>query len=323
MTSILKPVYTFYNRHYQAQPILTICVTNAFLAGISDTITQKYLAPSTTTTTTTTPAPTTAEKVSHQITETVGNVNSSIQEGATEVTHKIDQIIHNDTSVDSTASAALENIKEKDGQVVHQGQELVHQGMHQVQDQLSHSDLVHQKQREMIPPTQDFARTGRFMFYNFSVAPIIHTWYTVLDKNFPIAAQAVNNQQSQQAAARVMRTVKPVLKRVAADQILFAPVGLAMLFTGLTVLEGGSFQQIKDKLNKTFIPTLQANYLVWPMVQLVNFSVMPLQLRLPFVSAVGIAWNAYLSLVNTRGQQTVNQKLVEHSKATAQAITTT
>ncbi|KAF9143616.1 hypothetical protein BGX30_015180 [Mortierella sp. GBA39] len=311
MALILKPAYAFYNRRYQAHPILTICVTNAFLAGISDTITQKYLTPSTT------PA-----NVPHKISETVDNVSTDVQEGATELAHKIDQTVHNDTSVDSTASATLENTKEKGGQVVHQGQELVHQGEQQIENQLSQSDLVHNKQQQMILPAHDFARTGRFMFYNFSVAPIIHTWYTVLDKNFPIAAQAVSNKQNQQAAAKIIHTLKPVVKRVIADQILFAPIGLAMLFTGLTVLEGGSLQQIKDKLNNTFIPTLQANYLVWPMVQLVNFSVMPLQLRLPFVSVVGIAWNAYLSLMNTRGQQTDKQNLAEHSRDAAPVIAT-
>ncbi|KAG9063251.1 hypothetical protein KI688_004855 [Linnemannia hyalina] len=268
MALILKPAYAFYNRRYQAHPILTICVTNAFLAGISDTLTQKYLTPSTT------PAATTLAEVSHKIDETVDNISTNVQEGATELAHKIDQTVNNDTSVDSTASATLENIKEKGGQVVYQGQELVHQGKQQIENQLSQSDLGHNKQQQTIPPAQDFARTGRFMFYNFSVAPIIHTWYTVLDKNFPIAAQAVSNKQNQQAAAKVMHTLKPVVKRVIADQVIFAPIGLAMLFTGLTVLEGGSLQQIKDKLNNvcfTFIPTLQANYLVWPMVQLVNF----------------------------------------------------
>ncbi|KAG0374893.1 hypothetical protein BGX24_009802 [Mortierella sp. AD032] len=288
MASILKPAYAFYNRSYRARPILTICVTNAFLAGISDTLTQKYLAPSTA------PASKTAAKVSHKVRETVDNVQSNVQEGATELAHTIDQAVHKNTSIESTASATIESIKEKGGDYVHQGHDLVHQGKQQVQDQLAHSDLVfHNKET----PTQDFARTGRFMFYNFSVAPIIHTWYTVLDKNFPIATQAVSNKQTQQAAAKIMHTLKPALKRVAADQILFAPVGLAMLFTGLTVLEGGNLQQIKDKLNNTFISTLQANYLVWPMVQLVNFS-----------------------LVNTRGQQTEKQKLVEHSGAAAQAI---
>ncbi|KAF9901331.1 hypothetical protein EC991_006258 [Linnemannia zychae] len=310
MTSILRPAYAFYNRQYQARPILTICVTNAFLAGTSDTLTQKYLAPSTT------PASNTKERISHRVSETVDHVQSNVQEGAAELAHTIDHAVHKNTSVDSTASATLESIKDKGGDYVHQGRDLVHQGKQQIQDQLAHSDLVLDKQT----PTQDFARTGRFMFYNFSVAPIIHTWYTVLDKNFPIVAQTVNNKQNQQAASRIMHTLKPGLKRVAADQILFAPVGLAMLFTGLTVLEGGSLQQIKDKLNNTFIPTLKANYLVWPMVQLVNFSVMPLQLRLPFVSVVGIAWNAYLSLMNTRGQQIEKQNLVGQSRAAAQAI---
>ncbi|KAF9544790.1 hypothetical protein EC957_011694 [Mortierella hygrophila] len=315
MALILKPAYAFYNRHYQAHPILTICVTNAFLAGISDTLTQKYLTPSTT------PAATTLAEVSDKINETVDNVSTNIQEGATELTHKIHQTVHNDTSVDSTASATPENIK-KGGQIVHQGQGLVHQGKQQIENQFSQSDLVHDKQQQMILPAHDLARTGRFMFYNFSVAPIIHTWYTVLDKNFPIAAQAVSNKQNQQAAAKIIHTLKPAVKRVIADQILFAPIGLAMLFTGLTVLEGGSLQQIKDKLNNTFIPTLQANYLVWPMVQLVNFSVMPLQLRLPFVSVVGIAWNAYLSLMNTRGQQMDKQNLAEHPRAASPVIVT-
>jgi hypothetical protein len=40
-------------------------------------------------------------------------------------------------------------------------------------------------------------------------------------------------------------------------------------------------------------------------------------------ASFGFVYETWISLVNTRGQQTVNQKLVEHSKATAQAITTT
>ncbi|KAF9929329.1 hypothetical protein FBU30_001690 [Linnemannia zychae] len=299
MASILRPVYAFYNRHYQARPILTICITNAFLAGISDTITQKYLTPP--------PAApqSTSEKVLQKFEEIVDNANISLQESATELEHSIDNAMHNDASADKTASIALENIKEKAEDYVNRGQELVQQGKQQVQDMLSQSDLVlHNEDKNK----HDYMRTGRFMFYNFSVAPIIHTWYTILDKNFPIAAQAINTKQNQQLASRVIATMKPAMKRVAADQILFAPVGLVMLFSGLTVLEGGGVQQIKDKLHNTFIPTLKANYLVWPMVQLVNFSVMPLQLRLPFVSMVGIAWNAYLSLMNTRGKEREKQQ---------------
>lgn len=46
------------------------------------------------------------------------------------------------------------------------------------------------------------------------------------------------------------------------------------------------------------MPTLKANYILWPAVQMINFRLMPLQFQIPFVSTIGIAWTAYLSLTN-------------------------
>lgn len=98
------------------------------------------------------------------------------------------------------------------------------------------------------PPPLDLPRMGRFMLYNFSVAPVIHTWYSFLDKNFPlksVSASALNPT----AGPRLLQTMAPAIKRMVADQTFFAPIGLALLFSGLTVLEGGGTQQIQDKLN--------------------------------------------------------------------------
>jgi protein Mpv17 len=63
-----------------------------------------------------------------------------------------------------------------------------------------------------------------------------------------------------------------------------------------------------------YIPTLKANWMLWPAVQVINFRLMPIQFQVvslptpplhmlliknqPFVSSVGIAWTAYLSLTN-------------------------
>ncbi|KAG0256737.1 hypothetical protein BG011_004346 [Mortierella polycephala] len=250
MASIFKPAYAFYNRQYLARPILTISITNAFLAGISDTLTQKYLAPA-------------------SDTEDIQD-NDKIKESAYELAIDIEQTLH-----------------EPQQQAIQQGPKTF---------------------ASSPTPPSDLSRTGRFMFYNFSVAPLIHTWYTILDRNFPISNTsnaAVNSIST--TSQKVARTMAPGLKRMMADQALFAPLGLALLFSGLTVLEGGGVQQIREKLNNAYFSTLQANYAVWPLVQLVNFSVMPLQLRLPFVSVVGIAWNAYLSMVNS-GAQRVEEK---------------
>ncbi|KAF9563768.1 hypothetical protein EC968_004711 [Mortierella alpina] len=263
MASFLKPAYAFYNRQYQARPILTICTTNALLAGISDTLTQKYLAP----------APLTPEPLpSASATGVLQDAKETVKEDAKELAVDIEQTLH-----------------EPDPQ--------------------PNVPLPSQ------PPPLDLPRMGRFMLYNFSVAPVIHTWYSFLDRNFPLknaSASALNPA----LRPRLLQTMAPAIKRMVADQTLFAPIGLALLFSGLTVLEGGGIQQIQEKLNNaswqyhqqtTYLSTLKANYAVWPLVQLVNFGVMPLQLRLPFVSVVGIAWNAYLSMVNTRASRLERQ----------------
>lgn len=81
-----------------------------------------------------------------------------------------------------------------------------------------------------------------------------------------------------------------------------------------------------SKLRDMYVPTLKANYAVWPAVQVINFRLMPVQFQLvsamlfadssnpslqtadpivqPFVSTVGIAWTAYLSLTNAAEEAT-------------------
>ena len=67
----------------------------------------------------------------------------------------------------------------------------------------------------------------------------------------------------------------------------------------MTIAEGGGKRALAKKFQDVYIPSLKANYVLWPAVQIVNFRFMPLQFQLPFVSTVGIAWTAYLSLTNS------------------------
>ena len=90
----------------------------------------------------------------------------------------------------------------------------------------------------------------------------------------------------------------------------------------MTIAEGGGRRAVSSKLREMYFPTLKTSYLIWPLVQMVNFRLMPIQLQLvsppppvpplssrvvvfganilqPFVSCVSIAWTAYLSLANS------------------------
>jgi len=146
---------------------------------------------------------------------------------------------------------------------------------------LNANDLI--PNTKYLPPPFDFERLTRFMAYGFLMAPIQFKWFKFLSRAFPITKTS---------------GLGPAVKMVAFDQLIFAPVGIATFFTVMTVAEGGGRRAVSHKLRDMYLPTLKANFMVWPLVQMINFRLMPIQFQLPFVSTVGIAWTAYLSLSN-------------------------
>ncbi|PLN81510.1 hypothetical protein BDW42DRAFT_185403 [Aspergillus taichungensis] len=137
-------------------------------------------------------------------------------------------------------------------------------------------------------PPFDFERLTRFMSYGFFMAPLQFQWFGFLSRAFPLTK--VNPSLS-------------ALKRVACDQLIFAPFGLGCFFTFMTVAEGGGRRALTRKFQDVYLPTLKANFVLWPAVQILNFRVVPIQFQIPFVSTVGIAWTAYLSLTNSAEEE--------------------
>ncbi|CAI4211938.1 unnamed protein product [Parascedosporium putredinis] len=130
----------------------------------------------------------------------------------------------------------------------------------------------------------DFERLVRFMSYGFAIAPVQFKWFRFLEMSFPIIK---GNMWG------------PAMLRVLCDQFLFSPLSVLTFFVAMTIAEGGGKRAVSAKLRDMYFRTLMTSYLVWPAVQIVNFRFMPLQLQLPFVSCVSIAWTAYLSLANS------------------------
>jgi protein Mpv17 len=88
-----------------------------------------------------------------------------------------------------------------------------------------------------------------------------------------------------------------ILARVALDQGVFAPTFIGVFLSSMALMEGS---RPADKLGRSYFPALQANYMIWPWVQLVNFKVVPLEHRLLFVNVIAIGWNCYLSYLNSQ-----------------------
>lgn len=134
------------------------------------------------------------------------------------------------------------------------------------------------------PQPFDFERLTRFMAYGFFMAPIQFQWYGFLSRAFPLAK---NNP------------TLSALKRVAFDQFIFAPfgterpypctgttpvnhqyLGLVCFFSFMTIAEGGGRRALSRKFRDVYLPTLKANFILWPAVQILNFRVVPIQFQI-------------------------------------------
>jgi len=135
----------------------------------------------------------------------------------------------------------------------------------------------------------DVARTARFFCFGFAISPFLGRWNGFLERKFPL--RKFGSQKV---------SFKALVKRVACDQLVMAPIGLSVFITSMGVMEGRSNAQIQQKFRDLFAPTIITNWKVWPAAQLVNFRFMPLPYRVPFQSGCGVFWTLYLSLVNAR-----------------------
>ena len=116
-----------------------------------------------------------------------------------------------------------------------------------------------------LPPPFDFERLTRFMAYGFIMSPVQFHWFKFLSNAFPLTKTSIT---------------LPAFKRMACDQLIFAPIGLAAFFSFMTVAEGGGRRAISRKFQDVYLPSLKANWIIWPAVQILNFRVVPIQFQI-------------------------------------------
>ncbi|KAH7911230.1 hypothetical protein BJ138DRAFT_1151172 [Hygrophoropsis aurantiaca] len=142
-------------------------------------------------------------------------------------------------------------------------------------------------------PGWDAARTLRFFCFGFGLSPLLGRWNLFLERRFPLRVRRGQGKVSFGALS----------KRVAADQLLMAPLGLVFFVGSMGIMEGRNLRQIRQKYADIYAPALLANWRAWPLAQFVNFRYMPLPYRIPFQSACGAFWTLYLSLLNSTEDQ--------------------
>ncbi|KAJ2745980.1 hypothetical protein GGI20_001744 [Coemansia sp. BCRC 34301] len=159
--------------------------------------------------------------------------------------------------------------------------------------------------RRPLAPRFDPLQTLRFFAYGVAFTPISYRWHAFLNVRFPVGDRAVASlKQGTLAPALSRMSLSPntsaVLKRLAVDQTVFAPLATFAFVGGMGAMEGLGFNELTERFRAQYPAVLLAGYALWPAAQLVNFSLVPLAYRIPFSSVVSLVWHTYLSWTSTR-----------------------
>jgi hypothetical protein len=95
------------------------------------------------------------------------------------------------------------------------------------------------------------------------------------------------------------RSAVPVAVKTSADQLIWAPIMTCVFFAFLKLLDGHP-EQMLPEIQEKVLPTVAANYVIWPAAHVVSFKYVPSHQRILYNNGIAIFWNCYLSLVAAR-----------------------
>ncbi|TPX47562.1 hypothetical protein SeMB42_g03279 [Synchytrium endobioticum] len=152
----------------------------------------------------------------------------------------------------------------------------------------------------------DLMRTVRMTVYGTCIGgPAVALWYRFLFSR----------------TSHITSPVQSALLRVAADQIVCAPIFMGAFFIITGLMEQRPWKEIKAKLRFGYRDALVANYQVWPAFQLVNFYFVPPLYRSLAVAGVSTGWNSYMCWKNATSlsKAQASEKLKDSGKV-AQSV---
>eukprot|EP00188_Purpureofilum_apyrenoidigerum_P003605 Plantae.Rhodophyta-Purpureofilum_apyrenoidigerum.ctg3830.p1 GENE.Plantae.Rhodophyta-Purpureofilum_apyrenoidigerum.ctg3830~~Plantae.Rhodophyta-Purpureofilum_apyrenoidigerum.ctg3830.p1 ORF type:complete len:296 (+),score=37.94 Plantae.Rhodophyta-Purpureofilum_apyrenoidigerum.ctg3830:56-943(+) len=107
--------------------------------------------------------------------------------------------------------------------------------------------------------------------------PILHKWFGVLERFFP------GNSK-----------FNP-LRMMLVDQTTFAVFFNSVLLWGINFLESFKPKEAYKQVTTSLPSILVANWKLWPIAQLINFSFIPVQFRVLWTNVIAFAWTIILS----------------------------
>lgn len=110
--------------------------------------------------------------------------------------------------------------------------------------------------------------------------PMFHYFYAYLESTIPSISR------------------RNVILQVLVDQLIMDPIWLALFLPALSILEGE--KDILKGFGRQYKDGLKTAWAIFPLVQVVNFAVVPLQYRILVINVVDLLVTSVLSWIKHR-----------------------
>ncbi|KAL5364775.1 hypothetical protein BJX96DRAFT_179259 [Aspergillus floccosus] len=146
----------------------------------------------------------------------------------------------------------------------------------------------------------DLQTVFQFTTYAFISSPLMFLWGEGLEKAFPgfIESEPTKPKADDDETQKPKLNVKNTVLKITIDQTVGAVWNTILFIATLGLLRGEGYEAILDQIRTDFWPMVIAGLKLWPLVSIMNFTVVPVDQRLLVGSLFGVVWAVYLSLVS-------------------------
>lgn len=124
----------------------------------------------------------------------------------------------------------------------------------------------------------DWMRCLRFSLYGgLFVAPTLYSWIRISTAMWPQTN---------------LRT--GVIKAIV-EQLSYTPAAMTCFYFLMSILEMKTVGEAAAEVRKKFLPTYKVALCCWPIVGIINFSLIPERNRVPFISVCSLIWTCFLA----------------------------
>lgn len=149
--------------------------------------------------------------------------------------------------------------------------------------------------RAEVPFELDVQTLFQFTTCAFILSPVTFLWLEGLEASFP--GEKID-PKGKGKEAKAQLNIPNTIAKIVIDQIIGGALNTALFIGTIGTLRGLDYDVITEQLQNDFWPIMIAGFKLWPLVSILNFTIVPADKRLLVGSLFGVIWAVYLSLMS-------------------------